>query len=192
MLERNRGPLRILRLVTLASFCGGCSFVFVDGPPPKHEKAPPQRSVDCTTGPAAPVLDTIFGTNAAGAAVLALATEGSSDKVRAGSSLAAAAFITSAVYGYINTSACREAKEERLIRLLRGPGPGDAPERQQRVEDEWKPTPDDGSDERFRQKRRPEPVEEAQGTDETIELAPNEVPELPEEALEGGGGLESE
>jgi hypothetical protein len=191
-LERKRGPLRILRLATLASLCGGCSFVFVDAPPPQHEKAPPQRSVDCTTGPAAPVLDTILGTKAASVAVRALATEGSSEKVRAGSSLAAAVFITSAVYGYINTSACREAKEKRLIRLLRGPGPGDAREPQQRVQDEWRPMPDDGADERFRRKRRPEPVEEAQPTDETMEPAPNELPELPEEPLEGGGGLEDE
>ena len=58
----------------------GCSWVFVEAPPPQHER---MNYFDCTSGRGAPILDTIF---AAGNAVsaIALAAAGGDSSTQSG------------------------------------------------------------------------------------------------------------
>jgi hypothetical protein len=105
----------------LATCLSGCSFAFVNGPPPHHEQLP---AFDCTESRVAPVLDTLF-------AVLQVANfalaAGSTDQqwsddfngkppfnrgpaVPLYAALAAVGTV-SAYYGYSKTGDCREALE---------------------------------------------------------------------------------
>jgi hypothetical protein len=99
---------------------GGCSFLFVHGPPKNHEQL---QYFDCSTSNVAPVLDTIFGASAvltvAGAAADSaefsnLGSQKTAIAVYAGE---AALFAASAVYGYAKTSDCRAAQAAMLARM---------------------------------------------------------------------------
>lgn len=98
----------------------GCSFLFVNGPPPRREE---QVAFDCTESRAAPVLDTIFailqGANFAFAA--ASSDEQWAENYNGDPPLERTAavplyiagallFTGSAYYGYTNTRECRDAK----------------------------------------------------------------------------------
>jgi len=89
----------------------GCSFAFVHGPPPNHERLP---SVDCTTSNVLPVLDAVFAGIAAADAVGAAtgAPEFRSPKSEAFAFAAEAVLVgASAGYGFTKTSQCRQAQE---------------------------------------------------------------------------------
>jgi hypothetical protein len=109
----------------------GCSWVFVEAPPPQHER---MNYFDCTSGRGAPILDTIF---AAGNAVsaIALAAAGGDSSTQSGlmpanqngaryaaiaiDGVAALVFLLSAQSGFDHTKECREAKLELANRSLR-------------------------------------------------------------------------
>jgi hypothetical protein len=112
--------MRWMVWVLIASL-SGCSFAFVNGPPPHHEQIP---AFDCTESRVAPVLDTVF----AALQVLNFAlAAGSTDQqwsddfngnppISRGAAVPLYAVLTavataSAVYGYSKTGSCREALE---------------------------------------------------------------------------------
>lgn len=118
-----------LTLAALGTALGGCSWLFVDGPPAAHRQLP---YFECSSSRAWPVVDTVF---AASTALEAAAIAGSSDRTGGANTAAivaaaeSAIFIASAWYGYDKTSDCREAKDELMQRLYRpqggaGFGPG--------------------------------------------------------------------
>jgi hypothetical protein len=105
----------VLALAALSA--GGCSWAFVNGPPPGYQHLP---YVDCTSSNALPTLDVIISAIGALDAVgmLADGTGGSSSgKAEIGLLVGeAAAFGASAVYGSRKTAACRAAEAEALTR----------------------------------------------------------------------------
>src|SRR6185312_5486873 len=88
----------------------GCSYLFVT---PPHETYG-GHVANCTTNRAAPVIDTIFvGTNV----ISALYVAGEDNVTNKGSSVAlglgvAALWLSSAIYGYYNTSQCEELRSQ--------------------------------------------------------------------------------
>src|SRR5689334_2312647 len=48
---------RLVAVILVTQLIGGCSFVFVSGPPANHRQLP---VVECTTSRFAPVLDTVW------------------------------------------------------------------------------------------------------------------------------------
>jgi hypothetical protein len=112
------GPLAI---ATLATAFGGCSFAFVNGPPPNHRTSP---FFTCTSGNGAPILDTVAATIGLIDAA-SFAADGLSDSsTTTGSKTAnmivlgggAALLAASAAYGYKKTSECRAAEADLLRR----------------------------------------------------------------------------
>ncbi|HXU62523.1 MAG TPA: hypothetical protein VN962_12520 [Polyangia bacterium] len=107
-------------LVTLG-WLSGCSFAFVHGPPPNHERLP---SVDCTTSNVLPVLDAVFAGLAVADAVGAAtgAPEFRSPKSEAFAFAAEAVLVgASAGYGFSKTSQCRQAQELAVKRAASQP-----------------------------------------------------------------------
>lgn len=99
----------------------GCSWIFVQRAPANHQQL---VAFDCTTSVAAPVLDAVWGgLNLAGA----LAAAGGNDRSWSGPSDRGTTFIVgmgwavisgvAAGYGFVHTSACRQAKDELYARL---------------------------------------------------------------------------
>jgi hypothetical protein len=114
------GPsyIRITIAACLAMGSGGCSFIFSEGAPDRHRSL---AYFHCGESLAPPVLDAI----AAGLYLLsASATSSREDPVEnrdqvIGTQLGLAALSgVSAIYGYVATSGCREAQEERVLRNL--------------------------------------------------------------------------
>lgn len=107
---------------------GGCSYMFVDGPPKRHQQLP---YFACTTSRGWPVVDTVFAGLFGLSAISAFAGAGQgNDAATAGvvTGGLAALFVASAVSGYNDASECRAATEELQLRLMRSyPGPGLAP-----------------------------------------------------------------
>ncbi|HVV53134.1 MAG TPA: hypothetical protein VHO06_25985 [Polyangia bacterium] len=108
-------------MAVLSATSGGCSFLFVHGPPPEHRTS---SFFDCTSGNVLPILDAVVGgaavVDAIGVASDAAAFSSSPSARRADLvtyGAAAALFVTSAAYGFKKTSACREAKVELARRL---------------------------------------------------------------------------
>ncbi|MFL5307817.1 MAG: hypothetical protein ACJ8F1_21540 [Polyangia bacterium] len=109
-----------------------CSFLFVHGPPPDHQRLP---YFDCSTSNVLPVLDALYGGLAAAAAVAA--GTGSQEFNRPSDTWvlgAEAALVgASAVYGFSKTSDCRQAQSAMLKRAATQPvggpsfGPAAAP-----------------------------------------------------------------
>jgi len=100
----------------------GCSFIFVEGPPPDH----PQRTiVDCSTSNVAPVLDVLFaGYQMVRIGMAANATDADYEDApidrSADIGFGIGFFVlhtASAVYGFSTTSACKDAKAEAEMRL---------------------------------------------------------------------------
>ncbi|HVV17527.1 MAG TPA: hypothetical protein VHH90_10015 [Polyangia bacterium] len=120
----------------LAGLCSttSCSFLFVHGPPPDHERLP---YFDCSSSNVLPVLDALYGGLAAAEAVAAGAgspTFSSSGKSEAWVLAGEAAVVgASAVYGFSKTSDCRQAQAAMIKRAQTRPfggptfGPTPAP-----------------------------------------------------------------
>jgi hypothetical protein len=120
-----------VRVVALAASLslGGCSFIFSEGPPAQHRRLP---YFDCSSSYAPPVLDTIWGALNGLAAVSVLGRSEEAwkrDQTTSRSSVIAVGLIwlavsgSSAIYGYSKVGACREAKDELILRYARPPGP---------------------------------------------------------------------
>lgn len=101
--------LSLLFAVVLSS--PACSFIFVT---PPHEDYGGRVSGDCTTNRAAPIIDTIFTTTNVLSAVYVAGQDNVTNKSTAvGVGLGVAAlWLSSAIYGYYNTSRCSELLEE--------------------------------------------------------------------------------
>jgi hypothetical protein len=136
---RTKGRPDALALVlcaVAATATNGCSFLFVDGPPPNARKL---RAFNCTTSNSWPTTDVILGglTLLDGLGAVTSASQSSTyggnnngNYIAAGVALGGAAlFAASAVSGYKDTSACREATSELMTRLYppNAPSGGFAP-----------------------------------------------------------------
>jgi hypothetical protein len=121
-----------LGLCVCALAGGGCSYLFVDGPPKQHRQLP---YFTCTTSKAWPVVDTVLGSLYGVEAIALLSVSSSKQGSESGLAGAgavagglAALFIASAVSGYHDASECREATEALQMRLMRMmPSPGNSP-----------------------------------------------------------------
>jgi len=127
---------------------GGCSFAFVDGPPPNHRTSP---FFDCTASNTLPVLDTVastiglldavsFATGSNDASTATGSRKGDAIAFGAGAALLAA----SAAYGYRKTSECREAEADLVRRSTLAPVSPFAPRAPQGPQgsyDPWVPHP---------------------------------------------------
>jgi hypothetical protein len=103
------GLFLALVLPTTASW-SGCSWVFVEPLPDRHVSG---DFADCTTSPAAPVIDTLFALTNLGSAIYV----GGQDSPNKGAAMTAGAlfgalWLSSAVYGYFKTSDCRDAQAD--------------------------------------------------------------------------------
>lgn len=89
----------------------GCSYVFVT---PPHDTYGGRAAGNCTTSRAAPFVDTIFvGTNLVTALYVASEDNVANKGTSVGLGLSVAAFwLSSAIYGYYNTSQCEELLSE--------------------------------------------------------------------------------
>jgi len=116
----------LIALWGLAGLCSmtSCSFLFVHGPPPDHERLP---FFDCSSSNVLPVLDAIY---AGAAAAEAVAAGAGSRAVSPTSSARTDAFVlageaaivgASAVYGFRKTSDCRKAQTAMLKRAATQP-----------------------------------------------------------------------
>jgi hypothetical protein len=120
-----RIPFGCLAIALLSTAVGGCSFAFVNGPPPNYKTSP---FFDCTSGNVLPILDSVVGagllidTIGAGTASGAFANSSgnTSASSRAGNAIAlgagAALLAASAGYGFKKTSECREAEDDLIRR----------------------------------------------------------------------------
>jgi hypothetical protein len=119
---------------TLATLClavaslgsGGCSFIFVDGPPTQHKKMP---YFDCTSSNALPVVDVVIAAAEGLAAASDFASRDQYDSSSATTTAVtqlgvAALFAASGISGFSKTGACREAKDELMARAQRQQGYG--------------------------------------------------------------------
>jgi hypothetical protein len=108
-----RPPWPVLLICSSLSASGsGCSVAFSEGPPPRQQRLP---DFDCSSGYGLPAFDTAL--SVLGFAFLAIGGGGSASEslntTRGLVSVASAtAFAISAVIGYQNVYACREALEE--------------------------------------------------------------------------------
>jgi hypothetical protein len=130
---RKRGSVLLVTLCVASGLAGGgCSFIFVDGPPTQHKKMP---YFDCTSSNVLPVIDTVlagvYGIGAAGEIASSAQSNTSSSTEPLIALGVATVFAASAVTGYSKTSSCREAKSDLLERASQQPGgfgaPGFAP-----------------------------------------------------------------
>lgn len=106
---RSRGALSLFLVLLVSS--PGCSYLFVT---PPHEDYGGRVIGDCTTNRAAPVIDTIFVTTNVLSAVYVAGEDNVTNKGTAvGLGLSVAAlWLSSAIYGYYNTSRCSELLED--------------------------------------------------------------------------------
>ena len=105
-------------VVTALSMCG-CSFVLVD--PPKDD-LPTRTTIDCTTSPLAPVIDSLLTlTNFATAGYVATQDNVANKGAAVGVGIAAGAlWLSSAIYGYYNVSRCAELIREAPVPFQHG------------------------------------------------------------------------
>ena len=126
--RRLLGPVA---LAALSTAFAGCSFAFVNGPPPDHRTSP---FFTCTSSKAVPMLDTVAATLVLLDAVTFATESGSDGNTTTGSrtgnaivlGAGAALLAASAAYGYKKTSECREAEADLLRRtpvFTGAPGP---------------------------------------------------------------------
>jgi hypothetical protein len=126
--RRLLGPLAIAALSTAL---GGCSFAFVNGPPPNHRTSP---FFTCTSSNGVPMLDAVAATIALLDAASFATDSGSESSTTTGSKTGnaivlgagAALLAASAAYGYKKTSECREAEADLVRRtpvFTSAPGP---------------------------------------------------------------------
>jgi hypothetical protein len=139
-----RRVLAPLAIATLSTVIGGCSFAFVNGPPPNHRTS---AFFGCTSSNGVPMLDTIAATLGLLDAVSFATGSGSDSNATTGSrtssALAAGAvtavFAASAAYGYKKTSECREAEADLVRRtpVFTGATGAFAPRAPQAPYDPW-------------------------------------------------------
>jgi len=133
----------LLAIAALSTALGGCSFAFVNGPPPNHRTSP---FIACTSGNGIPILDTV-GATIGLLDALSFATNSTNDLSTTGSrkgdaiafGAGAALLAASAAYGFKKTSECREAQADLLRRtpvFTGAPGPF-APRVPQTPYDPW-------------------------------------------------------
>ncbi len=105
----------LVALLALAMTVGGCSLVFVEGPPPLRER---RRQLDCTTSSALPFVDLTLSV-ASLLAVLGVAatphgafggTSASRIGIASGGLILGGLTATSAGVGFSRISACNEAQ----------------------------------------------------------------------------------
>ena len=122
--------------------CSGCSYVFVTGKPANVEALPPSEPITCTTSKASPVLDTVFAGLEVARTVYAVSSDDSAYRgqtLTRGADIGLGAafvalFASSAIYGYLVTGACVDAKsqhERQRQQYLNpaGPPPAEFPAR---------------------------------------------------------------
>jgi hypothetical protein len=106
-------------VLAISLYCSGCSLLFVTAPPKPPPVEPSARAeVSCTSGKAAPVLDTVFATLEVARTALAAAAPDSTYQnapISRGADIAlglgfTALFLGSAVYGFTQTSQCKALK----------------------------------------------------------------------------------
>ena len=99
---------RFVAVICLGLVWGGCSYLFVRGPPPPEERL---GSFDCTTSNGWPVFDLIYGTVNTGANIY-LANKGGPNAATsvAGAIGSAILWGSSGIVGFDRTKRCREAK----------------------------------------------------------------------------------
>ena len=139
-----RRVLAPLAIAVLSTTFGGCSFAFVNGPPPNHRTSP---FFACTSSNGVPMLDTIaasIGLLDAASFATGSASNSNTTGSRTGDAIVlgagAALLATSAAYGFKKTSECREAEEELLRRTPvtpQGPFGARAPAAPQGPYDPW-------------------------------------------------------
>lgn len=93
---------------------GGCSWIFVKPLPADYRRG---DWVDCTTSAAAPIVDTALGASNIGGVLYIAGTVGDKATPALNAMVTTALLltivdITSAIYGYRATAACREAQAE--------------------------------------------------------------------------------
>jgi hypothetical protein len=111
--------LALVATLILTSLTGGCSFAFVNGPPPNHRQLP---FFGCTSSNTIPTLDVAAGALSLLDAVAA--GTGGSGSTATGSGKAdlitfaagAALLGASAAYGYKKTAECRDAETQLVLR----------------------------------------------------------------------------
>jgi hypothetical protein len=115
---------------SLALGSGGCSFLFVDSPPPSYQPGMPP---DCTTRKFWPIIDGLYGILAVLSAVAVSDVDGGdgSDGGAIGVGAFGALLIGSAVVGVQRTRRCADQRDEHAKWLQvyyqqRGPAPGPA------------------------------------------------------------------
>jgi hypothetical protein len=114
-------PITCALVLAAGMLLQGCSFIFVDTPPPRYAEAPPAPSepIACTSSVAAPVVDTVIGAFEVirtGFALSASDSAYTNYPISRGADIGfgmafASLFAASAIYGYINTSRCADLKE---------------------------------------------------------------------------------
>jgi hypothetical protein len=135
----------LVATLILASATGGCSFAFVNGPPPNHRQL---SFFGCTSGNTIPTLDLAVGALTAVDAVVA-GTGGGDTSTSTGShkgdaiafAAMAAVLGASAAYGYKKTSECRDAEAELVRRTPPTPFLAPQPYRAPVPYDPWVPHP---------------------------------------------------
>ena len=122
MLDRTSLPAALrLALCALVVSAGGCSYVFVDGPPKNHAQLP---YFECSSSKAWPVLDVVLAASLGVGASAAFVDRGSSSGDSSEAVIAAAEaalFAISALTGYQRVGECREAKDQLIARLGSAP-----------------------------------------------------------------------
>ncbi len=125
-----RIPFGSLAIALLSTAVGGCSFAFVNGPPPNYKTSP---FFDCTSGNVLPILDSVVAggllIDAVGAGTasgaFASSSANTSASARAGNAIAlgagAALLAASAGYGFKKTSECRQAEDDFIRRAPLAP-----------------------------------------------------------------------
>ncbi len=128
--------MRTLVLV-LGMFLGGCSFVFVSGPPANYRQLP---AYECTSSRAAPALDTVWAalqtSNLLYASLVSDSTwssfyNGNPPLARKTAipfyAVLAALGIGGMYYGFTKTGECRRARWETMQRGMQAPPPATWP-----------------------------------------------------------------
>jgi hypothetical protein len=117
-----RLPLSLALLLPAGGWLAGCSYIFVEPLSPTHH--PGDRPV-CTGDPTAPIVDSAVAAVYGGSSVYTATRDNVAYKgllVTAGL-LNTAVWLSSAVYGYVETGGCRAAKRESETALpFRGLG----------------------------------------------------------------------
>ncbi|MFL5308633.1 MAG: hypothetical protein ACJ8F1_25695 [Polyangia bacterium] len=118
--------MRVIALLAAALPVTGCSFVFVQ---PPHDDEVRHSAGSCTSSPIAPVLDSVLTLTNLASAVYVATEKNASNRDAAvvlGVSFAAL-WLSSAIYGFYETSRCSELVSEEAADPFFGPVPSRRP-----------------------------------------------------------------